>query len=80
MLLQHKVPKLISAKGCKKVCQVNSGNKTQITILGCASAAGQVIPPIVVFTGKYFNPQLSDGEVHSLWDVAKWVDGSRAVF
>ena len=30
MLLQHKVPKVISAKGCKTVCQVSSG---QITIL-----------------------------------------------
>ena len=45
MPLQHKVPKVISAKGCKKVRQVSSGNKTQITILGCASATGQVIPP-----------------------------------
>ena len=52
MPLQHKVPKVISAKGCKKVRQVSSGNKTQITILGCASAAGQVIPPMVVFTGN----------------------------
>ena len=29
MLLQHKVPKIISAKECKKVSQVSSGNKTQ---------------------------------------------------
>ena len=63
MPLQHKVPKVISAKGCKKVRQVSSGNKTQITILGCASATGQVIPPMVIFTGKYFNSLLSDGEV-----------------
>ena len=33
--LYNKVPKVISAKGSKKVCQVSSGNKT---ILGCASA------------------------------------------
>ena len=50
MPLQHKVPKVISAKGWKKVCQVSSG---QITILNCANAAGQVIPRMVVFTGKY---------------------------
>ena len=34
MPLQHKVSKVISAKGCKKVCKVSSG---QITILSCAS-------------------------------------------
>lgn len=63
MPLQHKVPKVLSVKGAKKVRQVSSGNKTQITILGCASATGQVVPPMVVFTGKHFNSQLSNGEV-----------------
>ena len=50
MPLQHKVPKVLSVKGAKKVRQVSSGNKTQITILGCTSATGQVVPPMVVFT------------------------------
>jgi len=63
MLLQHKIPKVGSIKGTKKVHQVSSGNKTQITVLGCASATGQVIPPMVVFTGKNFNHMLSRGEV-----------------
>ena len=54
---------MLSVKGTKKVSQLSSGNKTQITILGCASATGQVIPPMVVFTGKYFNSLLSNGEV-----------------
>ena len=63
MPLQHKIPKVVSTKGTKKVRQVSSGNKTQITVLGCASATGQVIPPMVVFTGKHFNHMLSRGEV-----------------
>ena len=63
MPLQHKVPKVLSVKGAKKVRQVSSGNKTQITILGCASATGQVVPPMVVFTEKHFNSLLSNGEV-----------------
>ena len=29
MPLQHKVPKVISAKGCKKVCQVRKRKKTE---------------------------------------------------
>lgn len=63
MPLQHKMPKVITSKGIKKVRQCSSGNKTQITILGCASATGQTIPPMVVFTGKNFNHALSIGEV-----------------
>ena len=54
---------MLSVKGAKKVCQVSSGNKTHVTILGCASATGQVVPPMVVFTGKHFNSQLSNGEL-----------------
>ena len=31
------------------------GNQTQITVLGCANATGQTIPPtMVVFSGKQF--------------------------
>ena len=63
MPLQHKMPKIITVKGTKKVRQCSSGNKTQITILGCANGAGQSIPPMVVFTGKNFNHMLSKGEV-----------------
>ena len=43
MPLEHKMPKTVAAKGTKKVWQRASGNKTQITILGAASAAGQAI-------------------------------------
>jgi len=63
MPLQHKMPKIITAKGTKKVCQCSSGNKTQITVLGCANATGQAIPPMVEFTGKKINHMLSKGEV-----------------
>lgn len=63
MPLEHKLPRVVSAKGMKKVRQINSGNKSQITVLGCASAAGQVIPPMVIFSGKKFNHELSVGEV-----------------
>ena len=63
MPLEHKQPKTLALKGTKKVRQCTSGNKTQITVLGCVSAAGQVMPPMVVFSGKNFNHTLSEGEV-----------------
>ena len=74
MPLQHKIPKILLVKGNKKVRQVSSGNKTQIIILGCASATEQVVPPMVVFTGKHSNAQLSNGEVPgTLYLTAGWI-------
>ena len=63
MPLHTKTPKVIAAKGTKKVRQICTGNKTQISILACASATGQVIPPMVIFSGKRFNKKLSEGEI-----------------
>ena len=60
MPLQHKIPKVVSTKGKKKVCQVSFGSKT---VLGCVSATGQVMPPMVVFNDKHFNHMLSRGKV-----------------
>ena len=61
--LEHKLSKIVAPRGIKKVRQCTSGTKTQITILACASAAGQAIPPMVVFAGKNHNNALSKGEV-----------------
>ena len=77
MPLEHKLPRVVAIKGTKKVRQISSGNKTQITVLGCCSASGQVIPPMVVFSGKKFNHDLADGEVPStLYGMSEsgWMD------
>ncbi len=37
MPLEHKLPCIISQKGAKKIRQITSGNKTQISILACAN-------------------------------------------
>ena len=53
MPLEHTPPKTIAIKGTKKVCQITSGNKTQISILACANAfIGEVIPPMVIVYDK----------------------------
>ena len=61
--LDHKPPKVITLKGQKKVHCKTSGNKMQITVLACASAAGCVVPPMVIFEGKRLNPEWTKGEV-----------------
>ena len=77
MPLEHKLPKTIALKGTKKVRQVTSGNKTQITVLGCVNATGSAIPPMVVFSRKRFNHELSKGEVRgTLYGMSEsgWMD------
>lgn len=43
--------------------QITGSDKSQITILACAKAAGCCIPPMVVFDHKTLNPELAVGEV-----------------
>jgi len=61
MPLEHKMPKVIAAKGTKKVWQCTSGTKTQITVLACTRTSGQTIPPMVVFAGRHLNSVLAKG-------------------
>ena len=66
MPLEHKLPRVVAIKGTKKVRQISSGNNS-----------GQVIPPMVVFSGKKFNHDLADGEVPStLYGMSEsgWMD------
>lgn len=47
-----KAPNIVTKKGTKKVRYRLSGKKSQVTILACGNAAGQVIPPMVIFDSK----------------------------
>lgn len=40
-----------------------SGNKSQVTVVGCISAAGFSIPPMVVWDRKTLHPDMTAGEV-----------------
>ena len=50
--LDHKP---IAKKGARNVTAHTSGDKTSITVITCGSAAGQVIPPMVLFEEKKLN-------------------------
>ena len=47
--LDPKPPKVVSVKGQRKIRYRCSGNKGQITVLGCCNATGQMQPPFIVF-------------------------------
>ena len=50
-------------KRIKKVHGQSSGNKTQVTIVACASASSTVLPPMVIFNGERLNHEYTKGEV-----------------
>ena len=61
--LNPRPPKVVALRGQKKVRYQCSGSKNQITVLGCCSGTGQVIPPFVIFDAKHLNHLWTRGEV-----------------
>ena len=51
-------------KGAKHLSVVTPNVKAQITVLGCVNAAGNAMPPLVIFDWKI----LKD-DVFSLWGI-----------
>ena len=70
-------PKIIAPKGQKKIRYRTSGQKSQITVIGCGSATGQVLPPFIIFAVKQLNILWTNEEVSgSRYAVSDkgWVD------
>lgn len=58
--LDHTPSSVVAIHGQKHPRAVTSGKK-QITVLACVNAAGQVIPPLVIFGRKALDPALTNG-------------------
>jgi len=50
--LDHRFPRALARRGQKKVRYCSSGNKSQVTVVGCINAIGQAILPFIVFDAK----------------------------
>ena len=61
--LDHSPKSGVTLKGQKHAQVLTSGQKKQITVLACGNAAGYVIPPLVIFSRKTLNPELTVQEV-----------------
>ena len=55
--------KIVTWRGHKNPAQVSSGSKGQVTVVGCVSAGGQCLPPMVIWDRKHLPPELAVGEV-----------------
>lgn len=56
-LTMHKQPTVIAKKGAKRVHIQVSEHGENVTIVGCANAVGNPIPPKVIFKGDRRNPE-----------------------
>ena len=78
MPLDPSPPSVIARRGQKHPSAVGSGDKTQITVLSCCSAAGYALPPFVIFDRKSLKPELTVGEVPgTVYGLSSkgWIDG-----
>jgi len=63
MPLDHRAPRIVAKKGQNKVRYTTSGNKSQVTVVGCINAVGQALPPFVIFDAKNLNMEWTKKEV-----------------
>ena len=61
--LDPKPLNIVHVRGEKNPSSISSGKKSQVTVVGCVSASGQCIPPMVVWDRKTLSPDLAVGEV-----------------
>ena len=77
--LDHKTGKVVTRRGQKHTYTITSGNKTQITVMACVSAAGYALLPMIIFDRKGLNPDWTEGEVpgarYSL-NESGWIDSN----
>ena len=75
--LEPRPPKVVAQKGKKKIRYQTSGQKQQITVIGCGSATGQCLPPFIIFAAKQVNYLWTKNEVsgaHYAVSDKGWVD------
>jgi len=59
--LNPKPPKIV--KGMKKPCYQSPGQKGQITVVACGKAAGNVLPPLIIYDTKNVQHAWTQGGV-----------------
>ena len=63
MPLSPQSPKCVFTRGEKNPVNIDAGDKAQITVVPCVSAAGYCIPPMVIWDRKKLSLELTAGEV-----------------
>ena len=78
MPLDPNPPRAIAGRGSKHPSAPSFGDRSQITVLVCCSAAGYSLPPFVIFNRLTLRPEYTVGEVPgTIYGLSKkgWIDG-----
>ena len=59
--LLGKTDKVLAPKGSKDIYQQGTSNKTQITVLACASGDGTILPPMTIHPGVHLKYDPTEG-------------------
>ena len=78
--LNLKSTKGIFEVGTQNAAAVNSGNKTQITVLACVNAVGYCLPPMVIFDREKFSLELANGKIQEVSMDFPRMDGLIKIF
>lgn len=60
-LMLHHQQRVLAQKGARRVHLIGSEHGENVTIVACANALGNVIPPMILFKGQRLKPTFSDG-------------------
>lgn len=74
-----KASKTVQLCGEKNVLCVSSGSKSQVTVIACVSATGQVIPPLIVWKRKTMAPEMAMKEIpgtHYAFSESGWTNSN----
>ena len=77
MSLDCKPLKTIHRRGAKNPTHIPGTTKSNVTVVACAGAGGQCLPPMVIWKGKRIRPELAEGEVRgTLYGLSEngWMD------
>ena len=47
--------KVVASRRTRSIWSINSGDKTNITVMGSGAASGKMMPPMVIYKGKRVN-------------------------
>jgi len=78
IFLDHWALRTLEKKGQKKVRYVTSGNKSQVTVVGCINVFGQALPLFVMHLNMEWTQEEVPGTTYGLSD-SGWMDGYVAV-
>lgn len=65
--LSTKTGVVLAEKGVKNVYQVTSSDKTQITVMACLNAAGDYLPPMILYPGQRMRDVGQEGFEEALY-------------